>query len=362
MRRGARGELGAGRGDHLAAIGVHQVLGERDAAEGLGVERTRPALRRAGEHHLLVEEVQDLLGVHAADLGRVERLALRLARLAQVLGMLRGQRIEQRRHRQLALPVDAHIDEVLAVELEIEPGAAIGDHARGEEILAARMRLALVVVEEHARRAVHLADDDALGAIDDEGAVIRHERHVAHVDRLLLDVPDRAGARIFIDIPDDEAQHDLQRRGIGHASLDALLDVVFRLFQLVIDELEPAAAGEIVDREDRLEHFLQPGLRAAVRGDVHLQERLVARPLHVDQVRHRRHLGDAPEAPPDPLLPRERLASNRVHRPSFVQIVFFVSVVQSAAAPATGNGRESMPIPALPISARREDPAVCGIT
>jgi DNA-directed RNA polymerase beta subunit len=31
--------------------------------------------------------------------------------------------------------------------------------------------LALVVVEEHARRAVHLRDDDALGAVDDEGAV-----------------------------------------------------------------------------------------------------------------------------------------------------------------------------------------------
>jgi hypothetical protein len=31
--------------------------------------------------------------------------------------------------------------------------------------------LALVVVEEDAGRAVQLADDDALGAVDDEGAV-----------------------------------------------------------------------------------------------------------------------------------------------------------------------------------------------
>jgi hypothetical protein len=31
------------------------------------------------------------------------------------------------------------------------------------------MGLALVVVEEHAGRAVHLADDHALGAVDDEG-------------------------------------------------------------------------------------------------------------------------------------------------------------------------------------------------
>ena len=58
---------------------------------------------------------------------------------AQLLGLGAVERIEQRRHRQLAAPVDADIDVVLGVELEIEPGAAIGDDARGEEILARGM-------------------------------------------------------------------------------------------------------------------------------------------------------------------------------------------------------------------------------
>ena len=49
---------------------------------------------------------------------------------------------------------------------------------------------------------------------------------------------------------------------IGHAALDALLDVVFRLLELVVDELEPAAPGEVVDREHRLEDFLQARLGA----------------------------------------------------------------------------------------------------
>ena len=113
---------------------------------------------------------------------------------------------------------------------------------------------------------MHLRDDDALGAVDDERAVVGHQRHVAHVDGLLLDVADRAGAGILVHVPDDQAQDDLQRRGIGHAALDALLDVVFRLFQLVIDELQPAAAGEVVDREDGLEHFLQPGMQSGCPG------------------------------------------------------------------------------------------------
>jgi hypothetical protein len=88
--------------------------------------------------------------------------------------------------------------------------------------------LALVVVEEDAGRTVHLRDDDPLGAVDDEGALVGHEGDVAHVDVLLLDVLDGAGAGFLVGFEDDQAQLDLQRRGVGHVALDALLDVVLR--------------------------------------------------------------------------------------------------------------------------------------
>ena len=172
-------------------------------------------LRHAAEATLLLAPARFALGEAVAFFGRpVERQ-------------------QQRRHRQLAAAVDADIDEVLGVELEIEPRAAIGDDPGGEQVFARGVGLALVVVEEHAGRAVHLADDDALGAVDDEGAVVRHQRHVAHIDVLLLDVADRARAGVLVDVPDDEAQRHLERRGEGHAALLALLDVVFRLFELV---------------------------------------------------------------------------------------------------------------------------------
>jgi site-specific recombinase XerC len=58
------------------------------------------------------------------------------------------ERVQQRRYRQLALAVDADVDDVLGIELEIEPRAAIRDHARGEEIFAAGVRLATVMIEE----------------------------------------------------------------------------------------------------------------------------------------------------------------------------------------------------------------------
>jgi hypothetical protein len=69
---------------------------------------------------------------------------------------------------------------------------------------------------------------------------IGHERHVAHVDVLLLDVLDRLGAGLLVDIEHDQAQRHLERRGIGHAALAALVDVVFRRLELVADEFEHA--------------------------------------------------------------------------------------------------------------------------
>ena len=117
-----------------------------DALEAVGVERQPPAVLLADVENLVVEGGEDFLAVEA-------------------------EREQQRRRRNLAAAIDARIDDVLGVEFDVEPGAAIGDYAGGEQQFAGTVALALVVIEEHARRTVHLRDDDALGAVDDEGAV-----------------------------------------------------------------------------------------------------------------------------------------------------------------------------------------------
>ena len=195
--------------------------------------------------------------------------------------------MEQSGHRQLALAVDADVDDVLGVELEVEPAAAIGDDARGEQELAAGVGLAAIVVEQHARRAVHLADDHALGAVDDEGAVHRHERHVAHVDVLLLDIDHRLGLGLGVDLEGGQAQRDAHRRGIGEAALAALVGVVLGMLELVMIEIEVRRAGEVDDREDRPERLLETRNVAGL--GVRTQELFVALALNLDQVRH---LGD----------------------------------------------------------------------
>ena len=270
LPRGAHGQFPAGLDRDFAGVGVDEVGRSLDALHALGVERHAPAVLEAGVDDLAIEGRQDLLAVQA-------------------------ERIEQRRHRNLAAPVDARIHDVLGVELDVEPGAAIGNDAGGEQKLARGMALALVVIEEHARAAVHLRDDDALGAVDDEGAVRRHERHVAHVDVLLLDVLDRLGLGLGIDVEHDEAQRHLERRGVGHAALAALVDVVFRRLVLVFDEFEMSGVGEVLDREHRLEHRLQPLVRTAALRRVHQQKLVVRGLLDLDQVRHLADFLDVPE-------------------------------------------------------------------
>ncbi len=170
------------------------------------------------------------------------------------------------------------------------------------------MGLAAVVIEEHAGRAVHLRDDDALGAVDDEGAVRGHERHVAHIDVLLLDVLDRAGAGLLIDIEHDEPERHLERRGEGHAALLTLVHVVFRHLEGITDEFELGALAEIADREHRAEHRLQALVGAAALGLVDHEELVVGLLLHLDEVRHLGHFMDAAEHFPQTLMPtRHRL-------------------------------------------------------
>ena len=275
-------DLGAGRGGHFAGVGVDQIEFGLNPAPALGLVGGDPAFAALLVGDGLVEGPQDLLAVHA-------------------------QGHQEGGGGQLAATVDAHIDDVLGVELEVQPGAAVGDHAGGEQQLARGVRLALVVVEEDARRTVHLGDDHPLGAVDDEGALAGHERDVAHVDVLLLDVLDRARAGLLIGLEHDQAQLDLQRRGVGHVALDAFLDVVLRLLELVGDVFQHGAFVEVLDREDRLEDRLDALVLALAGTDLALQELLVGRALNLDQVRHLHRLGDAPEGLADALLAGEGL-------------------------------------------------------
>jgi len=99
--------------------------------------------------------------------------------------------------------VDADVDQVLGVELEVEPRAA------DREMRAANRYLpecgCLPCRDRRRRpRAVHLAHDHALGAVHDE-VRCRSWRHVAHVDILSL-MSRMSASRFLVDVPDHELE------------------------------------------------------------------------------------------------------------------------------------------------------------
>ncbi len=202
-------------------------------------------------------------------------------------------------------------------------------------------------LEEDARRAVQLADDDAFCAIDDEGAVGAHQRYLAEEDLLLLELADALVSGLIL-VEHSEANGDLERRGVGHAALFALGLVVLELkadriaaavakrddvlveraalvaedvawmerigpdggaasriaadgaevvqplegaalaFPVadgIVDELQFAQTAEIGDREDAAEDALQPDVVPLIGQHVHLQEPLITALLNLDEVR-----------------------------------------------------------------------------
>src|SRR5690606_18522818 len=181
-----------------------------------------------------------------------------------------AQRAQQHADRQLAAAVDAGEQRVLRVELEVQPGAAVRDDAGAVQQLARRMGLAAVVVEEHAGRTVQLRDDDALGAVDDEGAVLGHERDLAHVDLLLLHVLDGLARRLAV--VDHQAHGHAQRGAVAEAAVAALALVEHRLAELVADVLQRCVAVVADDREHGLEGGVQAAVGALGRVHVLLEE------------------------------------------------------------------------------------------
>ena len=78
-----------------------------------------------------------------------------------------AQGAQENRAQELALAIDADVEDVLLVVLKLDPRSAVRND------LAEEVGAVVGGLEEHAGRTVQLADDHALGAVDDERAVLR---------------------------------------------------------------------------------------------------------------------------------------------------------------------------------------------
>src|SRR3954468_8986990 len=153
-----------------------------------------------------------------------------------------AQALEQHGARLAALAVDADADGVALVDVELQPRTAAGDDLGAEDVLV--RRLVQGPVEVDTRTADQLRDDDALGAVDHERALARHDREVAHEHRLALDL---AGGVVH------ELGGDEQRRRVGHVLVLTLLEGRLDVLEARVGEGQRHRAAEVLDRRDLLE-------------------------------------------------------------------------------------------------------------
>ena len=196
---------------------------------------------------------------------------------------------------EFAPPVDTHVKDVLGIELEIDPGPPERNQPRRVDDFTARVDLGPVMINEQPGGAVQLAHHYPLGAIDDEGAVLGHQRQGAEIDLLLLDVPDGLDFGVRTQIMDHQAHPYLYGHFKSHAPLLAFVDVVLGISQSVLDELQRAHAAKIPDGEDALEHSLEAVDRARSRFHVFLQEAMIGLFLHLNEIRNVHHSLDLAE-------------------------------------------------------------------
>ena len=132
------------------------------------------------------------------------------------------------------------------------------------------------LLEADARGAVELGDDDALGAVDDEGAAVGDHRDLAHQDLFVLE-----GALLT------EAELEHHRDRVGRAFADALELGLLGQHQAVLEVLETEVAVVALHRESLAEDRVQADVLAGGRGLVQLQEIVEREDLVLDQVGRR---------------------------------------------------------------------------
>src|SRR5262249_2810018 len=144
-------------------------------------------------------------------------------RAKNVLIRAQTERAQKDGPQKLALAVNADVEDVLLIVFELHPGTAIRND------LAQEVGAIVGALKEHAGRTMQLAHDYAFRAVNDERAVLRHQRDIAEEHFLFFDVANAFVARLRVFVINGQADGDFKRRGISHTALFALRHVILQL-------------------------------------------------------------------------------------------------------------------------------------
>ena len=174
--------------DRLERVGRDLAAGVRDLLavmqhrmRGFGAHQVRQGLRGRGYGpvQLAAGNVQPVHGIES---------------LQDFFVRTQAQRAQKDGAQKLALAVDAHVERVLLVVLELHPRSAIGND------LAQKVSAILRGLKEDTGRTMQLRNNHPLSPVHNKGAIRRHQRNIAEKHLLLLDVLDGlvAGLRVLL--------------------------------------------------------------------------------------------------------------------------------------------------------------------
>src|ERR1041384_7602403 len=83
-------------------------------------------------------------------------------------------------------PVNAYVEDIPRVKLEVDPRATVRNHSRRVEQFAAGVRFSFIVLEKNSGGAMELTHDHPLRPVDHECPVDRHEGDFAEVTLMTI--------------------------------------------------------------------------------------------------------------------------------------------------------------------------------
>ena len=177
--------------------------------------------------------------------------------------------------------VEVNEQQVVGIKLSFIPGPSVRDDPERMHGFAVGVLRSL---KSQTWRAMQLADDHSLSAIDDKTALGGNQRQFAHENLLLL------GPLL---IP--QTKNHMERSSEGDPFPEALQPIELGLADLVVTEFENTFAIITLDRKNFIENSLKPKIFTFLWVDLRLQEFRIGVVLHFDQVRRCDHLFDFSE-------------------------------------------------------------------
>ena len=156
-------------------------------------------------------------------LSRIAIRSTRVERPQNVFVRTQAKSAQENGAEELALAVDADVQNVLLVVFELDPRSAVRNDLAEE--VAAVVRVSKNTPGERCNWLTMTRSVPLMMNVPFCG----HQRNFAEENFLLLDVADRTVARLRVLVVDGEPDGDLERRGVRHAALFALRHVVLQL-------------------------------------------------------------------------------------------------------------------------------------